>query len=310
MQTAIDVTYVHKAQTAQSQQTEQGVPEDVLPQESEQTHHAHANFKRKEKKYVLEEGDYLALMALIGDKLEEDEYPYSHIESLYYDTPDWRMINRSMEKPLYKEKLRVRVYGNAGEQNVAFVELKKKFKGIVYKRRVAMSPTGALAFMDGMEFEQAMALYPPSSNDLELEPTWRDKQIAREIRACTMRWQPLQPSMIISVDRTSLRTNDGSDVRMTFDFNARWRTTPLGFGQAEGNPLMEDGQVIMEIKALGACPLWLVRALDQAKIYPVSNTKYGRAYRAANPVQPALARSYCGGANASATLNTIQQQHL
>ena len=93
----------------------------------EHIHHAHANFKRKETKYVLEEGDYLALMALIGDALEEDEYAYSHIESLYYDTSDWRMINRSMEKPLYKEKLRVRVYGQPGEQNVAFVELKKKF---------------------------------------------------------------------------------------------------------------------------------------------------------------------------------------
>lgn len=305
MQTTLDTTYMH---AAQSQQAELGALDEVLPQESEQTHHAHANFKRKEKKYVLEAGDYLALMALIGDKLEEDEYPYSHIESLYYDTPDWRMINRSMEKPLYKEKLRVRVYGNPGEQNVAFAELKKKFKGIVYKRRVAMSPQGALAFMDGMDFEQAMALFPPSSNDLELDPTWRDLQIAREIRACIDRWQPLQPSMNISVDRTSLRTNDGSDVRMTFDFDARWRTTPLGFGEAEGQPLMEGGQVIMEIKAQKVYPTWLVKALDQTKIYPVSNTKYGRAYRAANPVQPALTGPYCGAASVPATFSTTHPQ--
>ena len=261
------------------------------------THHAHANFKRKEKKYVLDQGDYLALMGLIGEKLEEDEYAYSHIESLYYDTPDWRMINRSMEKPLYKEKLRVRVYGTMGEtQNanldqVAFVELKKKFKGIVYKRRMAMSLQGALAFMGGMDYEEAMAAYPATSNDLELEPTWRDKQIAAEIRACVDRWQPLAPAMIIAVDRMSLRTNDGSGVRMTFDFNSRWRTNPLGFGEAEGEQLMPNNEIILEIKAQGSYPLWLVHALDQAKIYPVSNTKYGRAYRAAFPLQPARTKA-------------------
>lgn len=312
MRSTIEKTYTQEIQSEQIDQEEhrakQGALEEVLPQESEQTHHAHANFKRKEKKYVLDAGDYLALMALIGDKLEEDEYPYSHIESLYYDTPDWRMINRSMEKPLYKEKLRVRVYGDPGEQNVAFAELKKKFKGIVYKRRVAMSPAGALAFMDGMDFQQAMAAYPPSSNDLELEPTWRDLQIAREIRACIDRWQPLAPSLVISVDRTSLRTYDGTDVRMTFDFDARWRTTPLGFGAAPGEPLMDEGQVIMEIKAQKVYPTWLVKALDQTKIYPVSNTKYGRAYRAAHPVQPALAGPYCGIANPSADLCTGQTQ--
>ena len=264
---------------------------NMLETKHEPTHHAHANFKRKEKKYVLEEGDYLALMALISDKLEEDEYPYSHIESLYYDTPDWRMINRSMEKPLYKEKLRVRVYGTPGEHCVAFVELKKKYDGIVYKRRVGMSLEGALAFMDGMDFDEAMKRFPATSDDLELEPTWRDRQIAREICACIDRWAPLAPSMAIAVDRTSLRTNDGSGVRMTFDFDSRWRTTHLAFGAAEGNPLMGPGQVIMEIKAQGSYPLWLVHALDQAKIYPVSNTKYGRAYSAANPVQPATANA-------------------
>ena len=281
------------------------------------THHAHANFKRKEKKYVLDKGDYLALMGLIGDKLEEDEYAYSHIESLYYDTPDWRMINRSMEKPLYKEKLRVRVYGNMGEaqtgrlDQVAFVELKKKFKGIVYKRRMAMSLKGALAFMDGMNYEEAMAAYPPASNDLELEPTWRDKQIASEIRACIERWQPLRPAMIIAVDRMSLRTNDGSGVRMTFDFDSRWRTSPRGFGEAEGEQLMPNNEIILEIKAQGAYPLWLVHALDRAKIYPVSNTKYGRAYRAAFPPQPALTctsqnlePSDCSARAASATATT------
>ena len=141
--------------------------------------------------------------------------------------------------------------------------------------------------MDGMDFDEAMRLYPPASDELSLEPTWRDRQIAAEIRACIDRWQPLAPSMIISVDRTSLRTNDGSGVRMTFDFNARWRTAPLGFGEAEGEALMDNEQIIMEIKAQKAYPLWLVHALDQAKIYPVSNTKYGRAYRAAFPIQAA-----------------------
>ena len=150
MQTLEEIMSIVHADSATPAQACSTKPLHDCVEEHPAIHHAHANFKRKEKKYVLEAGDYLALMALIGDKIEEDEYPYSHIESLYYDTPDWRMINRSMEKPLYKEKLRVRVYGETGEQNVAFVELKKKFKGIVYKRRIAMSPQGARAFMEGM----------------------------------------------------------------------------------------------------------------------------------------------------------------
>ena len=115
---------------AKQMQAETNSAQNEQAEPTSSTHHAHANFKRKETKYVLSEGDYLALLALIGDKLEEDEYPYSHIESLYYDTPDYAMINRSMEKPVYKEKLRIRVYGEAGNAHVAFVELKKKFKGI------------------------------------------------------------------------------------------------------------------------------------------------------------------------------------
>ena len=255
--------------------------QQVSPTEQAPVQHAHANFERKEKKYVLEHGDYLALMALIGDKLVEDEYPYSHIESLYYDTPDWRMINRSMEKPLYKEKLRVRVYGQPADDGIAFVELKKKYKGIVYKRRMPLSEQGALAFMDGLDYEQAQLRFPLREADrAAAEPTWRDHQIAEEIKACIGRWQPLHPSMSISVDRTSLRTDDGSNVRMTFDFDARWRTENLGFGQAEGNLLLPEGQVIMEIKAHKAYPLWLVHALDQVGVYPKSCTKYGTAYRA------------------------------
>ena len=200
----------------------------MLPPEDDQpkTHHAHANFKRKEKKYVLEAGDYLALMALIGDKLEEDEYPYSHIESLYYDTPDWRMINRSMEKPLYKEKLRVRVYSNigeenAGEQHVAFVELKKKFKGIVYKRRVRMSAEGARAYTSGMPYEQAQRAYPIAGKDPEKELSAGNIQIARELDALFVRHPGLEPAMLISCMREAwcpLDPNDADCVdRVTFD---------------------------------------------------------------------------------------------
>ncbi len=243
------------------------------------------------------------------------------------------MIARSVEKPLYKEKLRLRAYGDAAgvalmgafgagpivrepgglplsdgevETRVAsglqvpgaaaalpvFFGIKKKFKGIVYKRRLALTLPAALAFVSGLPYEQACARWPLSDAALAaaaLSPATR--QIARELEAAMDRWLSLVPSMGIACDRAAWayrpemleeREDDelfDSELRITFDdcleyldchcFHSPWR------------PIIESSESVMEIKSAGPYPPWLVEVLSAERIYPASFTKYGNAYQLA-----------------------------
>ena len=252
---------------------------------------APCNFERKETKYLLTPEQYRQFRELVGGLLADDEYPRSIISSLYYDTPEDRLINRSMEKPRYKEKLRIRAYGCANASQPVYVELKKKFKGIVYKRRVAMSMPAAYAFMDGMPYREVVERFPLADPAMQADAfSFKSMQIASEIAFTRDRYPDLRPAMMIVTNRLALRSTEGSDVRVTFDLNPVWRDTELGFGYGfDGTPIHADGRVIMEIKCLGAYPLWLVDALSQCKVYPQSSSKYGKAYCAAHPAQPPAA---------------------
>ena len=94
------------------------------------------SFKRTEMKFLLTPYQYAALMREIENNIKPDDYPESHIENIYYDTPTDYLIRTSLEKPIYKEKLRLRTYGVPGAASPAFLEIKKKYDGIVYKRRI------------------------------------------------------------------------------------------------------------------------------------------------------------------------------
>lgn len=290
-------------------------------------------FKRVEKKYRIGAAERAVVEAAAGGPMAVDAYGRTRITSLYLDTPERSMIARSVEKPLYKEKLRLRAYGDAAgvalmgafgagpivrepgglplsdgevETRVAsglqapgaaaalpvFFGIKKKFKGIVYKRRLALTLPAALAFVSGLPYEQACARWPLSDAALAaaaLSPATR--QIARELEAAMDRWLPLVPSMGIACDRVAWayrpemleeREDDelfDSELRITFDdcleyldrhrFRSPWR------------PIIESSESVMEIKSAGPYPPWLVEVLSAERIYPASFTKYGNAYQMA-----------------------------
>lgn len=290
-------------------------------------------FKRVEKKYRIGAAERAVVEAAAGGPMAVDAYGRTRITSLYLDTPERSMIARSVEKPLYKEKLRLRAYGDAAgvalmgafgagpivrepgglplsdgevETRVAsglqapgaaaalpvFFGIKKKFKGIVYKRRLALTLPAALAFVSGLPYEQACARWPLSDAALAaaaLSPATR--QIARELEAAMDRWLPLVPSMGIACHRVAWayrpemleeREDDelfDSELRITFDdcleyldchrFRSPWR------------PIIESSESVMEIKSAGPYPPWLVEVLSAERIYPASFTKYGNAYQLA-----------------------------
>ena len=243
-------------------------------------------FKRKEMKYLLSADRYACARAALAPYMMPDTYGATAINTCYLDTPDRALIQRSLEKPLYKEKLRVRRYGDGDAPDTpTFVEIKKKYKGIVYKRRICMGKAAAEAFLAGMPYERAIAAYPLTDAAAQARAhSPQAVQIAAEIFAFNRRWGRLDPSMDIRVIRTAWKltaagraaTPEGFDVRITFDECMRARDR---FEEhASWADIATPGEVLMEIKITGAYPLWLVDILNECGCTRTSFSKYGTAY--------------------------------
>lgn len=239
-------------------------------------------FERKEKKYLITSAQCAAIKDGLAQHMRLDDYGATRIDSLYLDTPDRSLICRSLEKPVYKEKMRIRSYGPFSEARTVFVEIKKKYKGIVYKRRVRMSKEGAHAYMEGMPYEEAQERFPvPAKNaDSDLAPGKR--QIAREIDAFFRRYDGLAPSMLISCMREAwcpLRDDDEDCVdRITFDEDISY-VDLFEDASVQRRRVAGTGQIVMEIKCAGGYPLWLSELLSAHGVYPRSFSKYGNAFK-------------------------------
>lgn len=219
-------------------------------------------FKRYEKKYLLTEEEFGRLMLTIGGVLELDAYGRHQISNIYFDTPDYLLIRRSLEKPVYKEKLRLRAYGREIlPDSPVFPELKKKYDSVVYKRRIQMSLKEARAcFYDGAESE-------------------RQDQIFRELYF-TMKRYSLKPMAYIGYQREAYTCCLDPELRLTFDRNILGRRVALELSLGSfGQQILDEGMVLMEIKAAGAVPLWLGRILSELRIFPGSFSKYGAYYQ-------------------------------
>lgn len=239
-------------------------------------------FERKEKKYLITVEQCAAIKAGLAAHMRLDDYGATRIDSLYMDTPDRALICRSLEKPLYKEKLRIRSYGPFSEAETVFVEIKKKYKGIVYKRRVRMSAEGARAYVRGLSYEEAQARFPIEGSTLEKELAPGKVQIAREIDAFFKRYDGLDSSMLISCMREAWCRIDPEDEdcvdRITFDEDICY-VDLMEESSVMRRPVTAPDQVIMEIKCAGGYPVWLCDLLSSVGAYPRSFSKYGNAYK-------------------------------
>lgn len=229
-------------------------------------------FDRYEKKYLLTPEQNRFLQERLIPYFKADPYGLHTICSVYYDTEDFSIIRQSCSKPVYKEKLRLRSYTTPGApapgpDSPVFLELKKKFDGIVNKRRISMNLQQAQDYLsDG--------ILPPKEI--------AESQIFREIDWFVQRWQPSR-AVLVAYDRIALQGLTEAVPRMTFDQNIRWRTEhPDPAYGSEGQPLWPEktGTVLMEIKIPGAIPVWLARLLNEAGVYPASFSKIGSIYKA------------------------------
>lgn len=219
-------------------------------------------FERKEIKYIITAGQHEALLKALEGRMQADEFGVTRICNVYFDTPDFRLIRESIEKPLYKEKLRLRTYGIPLDGDRAFIELKKKFNKIVYKRREIMPYKEAMDFLVGRNRPEKMS------------------QIMKEIDWVLDFYPGLAPAMDLFYDRQAYFGTEDPALRMTFDTNIAFRVKDLDLRNGtHGETLMDSGSYILELKINNAMPLWLSAILDEIKIYPGSYTKYGNAYK-------------------------------
>lgn len=217
-------------------------------------------FQRYEIKYLMSKWQRDRILKAMEPYLSIDRFGHSEIRNLYYDTPDYRLIRASLERPVYKEKLRLRSYGKADAGKTTFMELKKKYRSVVYKRRIPIAYGEAL---------DALAQTHPMP----------DSQIGREIAYVLSFYHSLEPRVFLSYEREAFFDRDGSDFRVTFDEAIRYRWDDLTLaGNCGGIPILPKDQVLMELKTSSSLPLWMVRTLSELEIQRTSFSKYGRAY--------------------------------
>lgn len=214
---------------------------------------------RTEYKYILTKVQTDYFENAIAGHVQADAFGLTSILSLYYDTPDYRLIRTSLEKPEFKEKIRLRSYGLATAFSPVFLELKRKAQGVVYKRRIETTVEAAKSF-------------------IETGSPLSDTQIAREISYFRAFYGELRPSCLIIYDRTSFVSPENA-LRVTIDRAPRYRFDDLDLTSSTGGtPLLTMGEAILEIKTLDAIPLWLCHVLDEGKIRKASFSKYGEAF--------------------------------
>jgi hypothetical protein len=218
-------------------------------------------FKRYEKKYLLSEEQYAAFLEIAERYMQVDEYGESTICNIYFDTDNYELVRNSIEKPVYKEKLRMRSYVIPKKDDTVFLEIKKKYQGIVYKRRIALPLEEAYAGLEKGEIAPEKG------------------QIAREINYFLQKYRP-SPRVYLAYDRIAMYGKEDAELRMTFDFRIRSRMDELDLMSGDsGELLLPDGQVVLEVKVADAYPMWLIQALEELSVYPCSFSKYGNVYK-------------------------------
>lgn len=215
------------------------------------------SFARKERKYLLTDEQYRQMISLLDSRMSVDCFGRHTVNSIYFDTPDHYLIRHSLEHPVYKEKFRLRCYGDPAAADTLYAEIKKKYKGVVYKRRISGTPEEITGFLSGNDI--------PGQNP----------QIQSEIRNLFSRYD-LRPACYVAYERTAWLCPEEPELRLTFDENIRVRGDSLSFAEGTGGePILPESHVLLEIKFPRSAPLWLADLLSSLGIRPVTFSKYG-----------------------------------
>ena len=230
-------------------------------------------FKRYELKYIITGEQKEKILHAMNKYMKRDKYGRTVIRNIYFDTDDFILARHSIAKPDFKEKMRIRSYGRASADSTVFVELKRKFDHVVYKRRIPMSESDAMKWTAGVSADSG-----------------EKSQIRREIDYFLSYYGNLHPVAFLSYEREAYKMlpQYDSDFRVTFDENLLFRDSDISLNsEVYGKPVLREGKILMELKCSGGIPMWMTKVLSEEHVYKTSFSKYGTAYKCY--IQPALA---------------------
>ena len=217
-------------------------------------------FERVEAKYSLNRKQYEQLMEIMNEHFVPDLYPHSDISTIYFDTDDYRLIRNSIDKGVYREKFRLRSYSMKDDTSEVFLEMKKKYHGVTYKRRLAVT-------------------YREAMNYILFEKMPNDTQIMKEIDYLMKKYTDLKPRVLIRYQRDSYVSRQEHTLRVTFDYDIEYSLKNVCLkNNIPEKKLTNEDMIIMEVKSMNAMPLWMTAALDKLMIYPCNFSKYGQIY--------------------------------
>ncbi len=229
-------------------------------------------FKRYEKKYMLNMKQYRETIDFLSDYMTFDKYCIDEksygLLNIYYDTPDNILIGRSVQKPIYKEKLRLRSYFlPENDDSRVFFEIKQKYDGCVTKRRAVMT------------YGEAKYLSETGNAPAIKNASYIDNQVAKEISQMFVRYPGLAPSVFVSYSRMAMFGKQDRELRVTFDKEiiVRHNNPTFDYG-LDGESILPDNSILMEIKIPNCLPLWLAHYLSENSIFNTSFSKYGKEY--------------------------------
>lgn len=214
---------------------------------------------RVEKKYLLEQKTYKKLITKLSNFVEPDQFYESTICNVYFDNENNDLIINSINKPLYKSKIRLRSYNVPKLDDYVYLEIKNKYKKLSNKRRIKLTLNEYCDYLNNHKY--------------------KNNQIMKEIDYL-INYYKLKPTIFIAYDRKSYKSKEDKYFRITFDFNLRSRRDNINLENgSDGEKYFDDDKVIMEIKSLSSIPLWFTKILSQLNIYPTSFSKYGSIYK-------------------------------
>ena len=226
-------------------------------------------FSRFEHKYLLDRETYEKVIKIMDEHMELDPYNKNHapytISNIYFDTEGDALIRTSLEKPVYKEKLRLRGYGVPSQESKVYFEIKKKYKGLVNKRRTAITLSDAYSLAE-------------TGNAPEIKD-YMNGQVLKEITYFLNFYKP-QPKVYLAYDRLAYFEKGNPDLRISFDTNIRTRRYNLRLEKGDfGKQLLPRELYLMEIKTALAKPLWFTSMISELDIKRRSFSKYGTEFK-------------------------------
>jgi len=236
------------------------------------------NFSRYELKFQMPYDTYMEFKDRLGEHLQPDAYGdaegFYTIMNLYFDTYDNFFHRQNQNREPFRQKLRLRTYSIDNLDATCFLEIKKKYKGLVNKRRTVLTLRDAYRFLGLNEALEEEAAATGGVID-EISPlTVSNKQIFNEVSFFTDFFK-LTPRMVLCYDRRAFFDAVDDSVRVTFDRNIRYRTTDLRLEHGSyGENFVDSNTVLMELKVEKSVPLWMVELLNEFGLFKKKFSKY------------------------------------